>query len=52
MYNVFVLKPYLDVAGSDERRLALEVPGIHDVRLSCVQDEFGQMDFALVDGVQ
>ena len=43
---------HLDITCPDERRLALEVPGVDDVLLSGVQDELGQVHLAPVDGVE
>ena len=36
----------LDVAGANERRLALEVSRVDDADLTGVEDELGQVDLA------
>ena len=44
--------PYLDVTGPDKRCFALEVPRVYHVIFSGVQDEFGQVYLAPVDGIE
>ena len=42
----------LDVTCPDERRLALEVLRVDNVVFAGVEDELGQVNLALVDGVE
>jgi len=41
----------LDITGTNERRLALEVARVDGAHFSCVENELGEVNLAAVDGV-